>query len=225
MVGREAPSYLSVSSRVRLAAAFHRDRPHPHPLPMSQDFFSASPSSSELETPPLDAIYPFQAGAAQLDYFSAPRLVDPRLLMPMWATDWARIGYSPALMWNARDLPPELSLLPIGDPADSSAFTSPIPTQPLHRQMPMLAPLLTQQHSPAAQILKKPAPRARALQQDRPYRCDKCPQSFTRNHDLKRHKRIHLDVKPYPCEFCGKPFSRRDALKRHHLVKKCGNKL
>ncbi|KAI0863563.1 hypothetical protein F4860DRAFT_501946 [Xylaria cubensis] len=59
-------------------------------------------------------------------------------------------------------------------------------------------------------------------QQDRPYRCDLCPQSFNRNHDLKRHKRIHLAVKPYPCDYCDKAFSRKDALKRHRLVKGCG---
>ncbi|KAI0487482.1 hypothetical protein F4859DRAFT_510052 [Xylaria cf. heliscus] len=58
---------------------------------------------------------------------------------------------------------------------------------------------------------------------DRPYRCDVCPQSFNRNHDLKRHKRIHLAVKPYPCDYCDKAFSRKDALKRHRLVKGCGN--
>lgn len=76
-------------------------------------------------------------------------------------------------------------------------------------------------------------------QHDRPYRCDICPQSFNRNHDLKRHKRIHLAIKPYPCEYCDKAFSRKDALKvssylchlaiitnqrqRHRLVKGCGN--
>lgn len=48
---------------------------------------------------------------------------------------------------------------------------------------------------------------------DRPFRCDQCPQSFNRNHDLKRHKRIHLAIKPFPCGFCDKSFSRRDALK------------
>ena len=49
--------------------------------------------------------------------------------------------------------------------------------------------------------------------QERPFKCDVCPQSFNRNHDLKRHKRIHLSVKPYPCTFCDKSFSRKDALK------------
>ncbi|KAH8880150.1 hypothetical protein GQ53DRAFT_618157, partial [Thozetella sp. PMI_491] len=59
---------------------------------------------------------------------------------------------------------------------------------------------------------------------DRPFKCDTCPQSFNRNHDLKRHKRIHLAVKPYPCSYCEKSFSRKDALKRHRLVKGCGEK-
>ncbi|KAL6705496.1 hypothetical protein ACN47E_006612 [Coniothyrium glycines] len=57
---------------------------------------------------------------------------------------------------------------------------------------------------------------------DRPFKCDQCPQSFNRNHDLKRHKRIHLAVKPFPCAHCDKSFSRKDALKRHILVKGCG---
>lgn len=50
-------------------------------------------------------------------------------------------------------------------------------------------------------------------QQDRPFKCDVCTQCFNRNHDLKRHKRIHLAVKPFPCTFCDKSFSRKDALK------------
>lgn len=52
-----------------------------------------------------------------------------------------------------------------------------------------------------------------AVPNDRPFKCDQCPQSFNRNHDLKRHKRIHLAVKPFPCNHCDKSFSRKDALK------------
>jgi uncharacterized Zn-finger protein len=56
---------------------------------------------------------------------------------------------------------------------------------------------------------------------DRPFKCEHCIQAFSRNHDLKRHKRIHLSVKPFSCSVCGKSFSRKDALKRHRLVKGC----
>lgn len=66
-------------------------------------------------------------------------------------------------------------------------------------------------------------PGQQQAQNDRPFKCDQCPQSFNRNHDLKRHRRIHLAVKPFPCGHCEKSFSRKDALKRHILVKGCGS--
>jgi uncharacterized Zn-finger protein len=54
---------------------------------------------------------------------------------------------------------------------------------------------------------------------DRPFKCDQCPKSFNRNHDLQRHKRLHLAVKPFHCEHCEKSFSRKDTLKvRFYLV-------
>lgn len=56
-------------------------------------------------------------------------------------------------------------------------------------------------------------------QNDRPFKCDQCPQSFNRNHDLKRHKRIHLAVKPFPCGHCEKSFSRKDALKVRSFIR------
>lgn len=75
--------------------------------------------------------------------------------------------------------------------------------------------------------------------QERPFKCEQCKAAFSRNHDLKRHKRIHLAVKPFPCDYCEKTFTRKDALKvsswflswvqlldanpfqRHRLVKGC----
>ncbi|KAG6877831.1 hypothetical protein C0993_003493 [Termitomyces sp. T159_Od127] len=48
----------------------------------------------------------------------------------------------------------------------------------------------------------------------RPYRCTFCPASFARNHDLKRHIKLH-DNKAWKCGGCLKIFSRRDAIKRH----------
>ncbi|KAF6763142.1 hypothetical protein DFP72DRAFT_524915 [Ephemerocybe angulata] len=48
----------------------------------------------------------------------------------------------------------------------------------------------------------------------RPFRCTICPASFARNHDLKRHIRLH-DRKAWKCGACQKIFSRRDAFKRH----------
>jgi hypothetical protein len=48
----------------------------------------------------------------------------------------------------------------------------------------------------------------------RPFRCTVCPASFARNHDLKRHGKLH-DKRGWKCGGCDKMFSRRDAIKRH----------
>jgi hypothetical protein len=53
------------------------------------------------------------------------------------------------------------------------------------------------------------------------FACSMCSSSFSRNHDLKRHMRIHLNIRPYRCEYCPKAFTRMDALHRHSTVNGC----
>lgn len=98
----------------------------------------------------------------------------------------------------------------------------------------MAGPIMSNVHSPGGQMalvggMNMPYPGQhmggqmyghhpqQQQQNDRPFKCDQCPQSFNRNHDLKRHKRIHLAVKPFPCGHCEKSFSRKDALKVRSL--------
>ncbi len=134
------------------------------------------------------------------------------------------------------------------------------PYQSYGQPMNMSGPVMSNMHQPGGQMSIVPGMNhhhqgygsqmmynghhsAPAPQSERPFKCDQCIQSFSRNHDLKRHKRIHLAVKPFPCNFCSKSFSRKDALKvrttpfhnqrrpalthfpqRHRLVKGCENK-
>lgn len=53
----------------------------------------------------------------------------------------------------------------------------------------------------------------------RPFQCEYCHWSFTRRHDLDRHRKSkHMDAKPFECAGCLTTFGRSDALKRHLRV-------
>ena len=114
----------------------------------------------------------------------------------------------------------------ISEPRTRQMF-SPI-DQPRNRLAPIMTPELASADSSRSQMYLPPfridggpgmfgvfTPQSgdNAKPQDRPFKCEQCPQSFNRNHDLKRHRRIHLAVRPFPCSHCEKSFSRRDALK------------
>ncbi|KAJ2325707.1 hypothetical protein IWW51_002654 [Coemansia sp. RSA 2702] len=50
---------------------------------------------------------------------------------------------------------------------------------------------------------------------ERPFSCAVCHTPFRRQHDLKRHMKLHTGEKPYTCSNCGRSFARLDALNRH----------
>ncbi|KAJ1735818.1 hypothetical protein LPJ72_001698, partial [Coemansia sp. Benny D160-2] len=50
---------------------------------------------------------------------------------------------------------------------------------------------------------------------ERPFSCNVCQTPFRRQHDLKRHMKLHTGEKPYKCTNCDRSFARLDALNRH----------
>ena len=124
----------------------------------------------------------------------------------------------PSHFANSPSAPHALSMSSSQVSSIGRALTS--PAYPHHPPIHPAPPLLGLQRFPPAHMGSMPVhyPGLMGLhpgmaQQERPFKCDQCPQSFNRNHDLKRHKRIHLAVKPFPCDNCEKSFSRKDALK------------
>ncbi|KAF2098130.1 hypothetical protein NA57DRAFT_76925 [Rhizodiscina lignyota] len=197
----------------------------PHPSPVhAQEGFRPPPTPtyySQASSTPQQPAFPYSSGPS------------PTQQSPMSAGAMPRMSPSTA------------------GPVPSMPATSPHAYQRPFGQYPLPGPVLSNVQNPNGQMQLVNGPlshgmplgfnsgHAANLQQmyhgaqhshpqqqqppnDRPFKCDQCPQSFNRNHDLKRHKRIHLAVKPFPCGHCDKSFSRKDALKRHILVKGCG---
>ena len=118
-----------------------------------------------------------------------------------------------------------LSGIQIGQPPESNVHSTlpPNPAFPWHnaRSLPLTTDIGTAVYPCLVAGCHKTFSRLYSLRAHqrshsthRPFRCSACPASFARNHDLKRHLKLH-DKTAWRCEGCNKVFSRRDAIKRH----------
>ena len=56
---------------------------------------------------------------------------------------------------------------------------------------------------------------------DKPYSCDKCPQTFTQHVHLKLHRRLHNNERPFICSQCNKSYISASGLRTHWKTTSC----
>ncbi|KAK4161702.1 putative C2H2 finger domain protein [Cladorrhinum sp. PSN259] len=167
------------------------------PLPGSPSH--SSPPRFAGQLPPITSLLP---PASQYPHPHSPNHSSSSRHHPLNGPLAPPAGMAPPAHHTLRPMPPQGSYIPDGLPRPQSMGG------PFHEFSVGSYPVVRE-----------------SSQQDRPFKCDLCTQCFSRNHDLKRHRRIHMATKPFPCPYCDKCFSRKDALKRHRYVKACsGNK-
>jgi hypothetical protein len=207
-----APSTMPPSASQPAMVMYHGHATSPAPLP-SNDPYAPKHQHMYAASPPMHS--PHQAGFSHMYSPAGPAGlgIHPPGRIPVHSPGGQPpLGY-PRQPW------PSYSLPAMNGPVMTNVHSPGGPMSMMGMQ-PGLLPGFNSGHVASSQHLYGGHPPPHGMSApaaDRPFKCDQCPQSFNRNHDLKRHKRIHLAVKPFPCSHCDKSFSRKDALKVCYL--------
>lgn len=60
--------------------------------------------------------------------------------------------------------------------------------------------------------------------ENKPHQCQQCLKSFSSNHQLVQHIRVHTGEKPYKCSYCDRKFKQLSHVQQHTRLHTAGSR-